>query len=248
MSFLIPAVCLSQSPSEGTTPPKGYKMLKRTGGKIARPNTQKGKIVFFNAQKQLPLETLRSGIDDFVNSYKFKIEFVEISTFTLDSASDEMKKAGAQIAVFLSDSCNVPVTFLTAPEQHWAVINVKNVTSGAKNQTFAAARIRKEMMRAFLCAAGAMDSQYDGSMMSPISSANDLDKVIEDPPVDALMRAMKTMKFVGVTPLELTTYKQACQEGWAPAPTNEIQKAVWDKVNAAPKNPMKIEFDPKKGR
>ena len=44
------------------------------------------------------------------------------------------------------------------------------------------------------------------------------------------------------------TYKEACEEGWAPAPTNEIQKAIWDKVRATPKNPMKIEFDPKKGR
>ena len=34
----------------------------------------------------------------------------------------------------------------------------------------------------------------------------------------------------------------------APAPTNEFQKAVWDKVHAIPQNPMKIEFDPKKGR
>ncbi len=30
-----------------------------------------------------------------------------------------------------------------------------------------------------------------------------------------------------------TTYKQAVKEGWAPAPTNDIQRAVWDSV----KNP-----------
>jgi len=38
------------------------------------------------------------------------------------------------------------------------------------------------------------------------------------------------------------------EEGWAPAPTNEYQKIVWDKVHAIPQKPMKIEFDPKKGR
>ena len=45
----------------------------------------------------------------------------------------------------------------------------------------------------------------------------------------------------------MSTYKKACQEGWVSAPTNDIQKAIWDKVHAAPKNPMKIEFDSKKG-
>ena len=53
---------------------------------------------------------------------------------------------------------------------------------------------------------------------------------------------------LGVTKMEKTTYLRACKEGWAPAPTNEVQKRVWDKVHAAPRMPMKIEFDPKKGR
>ena len=52
----------------------------------------------------------------------------------------------------------------------------------------------------------------------------------------------------GLMPWKQTTYKKACQEGWAPAPTNEYQKAIWDKIHSVPANPMKIEFDPKKGR
>ena len=45
-----------------------------------------------------------------------------------------------------------------------------------------------------------------------------------------------------------TSYQKACEEGWAPLPTNDVQKAIWDKVHAVPKNPMKIEFDPKQGK
>ena len=52
----------------------------------------------------------------------------------------------------------------------------------------------------------------------------------------------------GVTPARKGIYEAACQQGWAPAPTNDIQKAIWDKVHAVPATPMKIEFDPKKGR
>jgi hypothetical protein len=118
----------------------------------------------------------------------------------------------------------------------------------ARNEVFAAARIRKELMCGFLCAAGAMNSQYQGSMMSAIKEPKDLDKMLEDPPIDAIVRAIESLKVHGVTPQEVATYKKACEEGWAPAPTNEYQKAVWDKVHAPPRNPMKIKFDSKKGR
>ena len=47
---------------------------------------------------------------------------------------------------------------------------------------------------------------------------------------------------LGVTPWKETTYKRACEEGWAPAPTNEYQKAVWDKVHAIPDQPLKIKY------
>ena len=53
---------------------------------------------------------------------------------------------------------------------------------------------------------------------------------------------------LGILPVRTTTYLQACQEGWAPMPTNAVQKAIWEKVRAIPQSPMKIEFDPKKGR
>jgi len=42
--------------------------------------------------------------------------------------------------------------------------------------------------------------------------------------------------------------REACQEGWAPAPTNDIQKAIWNEVRQLPAKPIKIEFDPAKGK
>ena len=31
-----------------------------------------------------------------------------------------------------------------------------------------------------------------------------------------------------------TTYKVACEEGWAPAPTNDFQRAIFDATASAP--------------
>ena len=48
--------------------------------------------------------------------------------------------------------------------------------------------------------------------------------------------------------VKIGTYRQACQEGWAPAPKNDEQKAIWNQVHAIPDKPIKIEFDPKRGK
>ena len=37
---------------------------------------------------------------------------------------------------------------------------------------------------------------------------------------------------LGIPKITLKPYKIACEEGWAPAPTNDIQKAIWEKVKA----------------
>ena len=37
---------------------------------------------------------------------------------------------------------------------------------------------------------------------------------------------------MGIPQIRRVSYKNACEEGWAPAPTNEFQKAIWEKVKA----------------
>ena len=58
----------------------------------------------------------------------------------------------------------------------------------------------------------------------------------------------ESVSAIGLQAAKPVSYKMACRQGWAPAPTNSIQKAIWDEVHAVPATPMKIEFDPKKGR
>ena len=222
--------------------------MRRYGGIIQVPNSQKGPIMIINAQRKLPLDKIRAGMDEFAQSQKFNVKLMNGEATTPEKASEDMKRLGADVAVFIQENPASSITLLNAPEQRWTILNVSAITASARNEVFAAARIRKELMRGFLCAAGAMNSQYQGSMMSAIKEPKDLDKMLEDPPIDAIVRAIESLKVHGVTPQEVATYKKACEEGWAPAPTNEYQKAVWDKVHAPPKNPMKIQFDPKKGR
>ncbi len=44
--------------------------------------------------------------------------------------------------------------------------------------------------------------------------------------------ALSQAKAMGIGQVRRTTYKKACEEGWAPPPTDEFQKAVAEKVAA----------------
>lgn len=103
-----------------------------------------------------------------------------------EKASEDMKKLGADVAVFIQENPESAITLLNASEQRWTILNASAITADARNEVFAAARIRKELTRGFLCAAGAMNSLYQGSMMAAIKEPKDLDKMLEDPPPDNL--------------------------------------------------------------
>lgn len=82
--------------------------------------------------------------------------------------------------------------------------------------------------------------------MDPVLSASELDKIPVDViGLDVLPAVSRAAEQFGIGRFRRTTYLKACQEGWASAPTNDIQKAIWNKVHEVPDKPIKIEFDPK---
>ena len=99
-------------------------------------------------------------------------------------------------------------------------------------------------MRGFALAGGcAFMSRSQIVLRDDIRSPRDLDLIQEDSyGVEAIMTLEKTLPYYGVMPWKVATYKKACREGWAPAPTNEYQQAIWDKVHAIPTDPIKIKY------
>ena len=110
-------------------------------------------------------------------------------------------------------------------------------------------RLCKELYRAYGLILGAYYSAKLPSVLSPAYSVGQIDNI----PVKMyspmhITAILHTAKILNLPILRPATYESACRMGWAPAPTNDVQKAIWDKVHAVPATPMKIEFDPKKGR
>lgn len=215
----------------------------RTGGKIEFPSAKQGRIVFVNTQDKADISWIREIANKFSTAHNLNIS-IEKGQFTFPNP-----KIIGNASLYIVDDSSLP-SLLHAPENRWTLVNISRLQEGnGEKPQFFEARFKKELTRAFCLLAGTQCSNYQGSLLTCITNPNQLDNFADyELPVDISERFIPYLAGFGVKPAIYTTYKKACEEGWAPAPTNDVQKAIWDKVHAAPKNPMKIEFDPKKGR
>lgn len=226
------------------------KRARRHGGVVSKEGSRKGRVVFVNEQSQVPHADLELVAATIRLRDRINVDFIAGSGEKVTTMNAASKKAaiGADVVIFLTECDKCDTMMLAAPEGAWSIVNANAVCKGAGSDAVKKARMVKMTERGFYCAAGAMNSQYPNSLMGAVRKPIDLDKLSSEPPADVIARTLESLASAGVTQQVYATYKKACQEGWAPAPTNEVQKAIWDEVHAIPATPMKIEFDPKKGR
>ena len=223
--------------------------MRRHGGTIRKPGSAYGKVVFLNAQKKVGSGEFKAALDEIENNIHPIWELKDVAEVSLPNPAADIKNHKGDVGVAIVDADSLPALLL-APEEGWAVVNVAALSKGNPPADVLASRVRKELLRGFALAGGcAFMSRSQIVLRGGIRSPRDLDSIQEDSyGVEALMTLERMLPYYGVMPWKQATYKKACREGWAPAPTNEYQKAIWDKVHAVPATPMKIKFDPKKGR
>ena len=212
---------------------------QRVGGFLEKPGTAKGSIAYVNCQQKAPKSWIDESIAYFSEVTKFKVNYAE-GTFDIKAP-----KFDGEVAIFIIEDETLP-PILVAPENKWALVNIAPI---AKEQrpVFFEQRTKKELSRAFAYLCGATGSKYERSLTRGITSQAELDKNYDyELPMDIVQRFWDYMKPLGVLPAQRATYLKACEEGWAPAPTNDVQKAIWDKVHAMPTEPLKIKPEEKK--
>ena len=218
----------------------------KAGGMVIKPNSSSGRIVFINTQSERAESNIADAIaalGDVIAKYTVVVEA------DVPGKPRELKeKHNANNAVIIVADDNSP-SLIVAPEECWALVNVRPLSQGLKTDAakakFYNSRCRKEIMRGFACAAGGLGSSFPGNIMN-VTRVPDLDLCDEFIPFDKAGVIKKHLKDNGVTPSRYATYRIACREGWAPAPTNDVQKAIWDKVHAMPTEPIKIKPEEKK--
>ena len=232
----------STGPAGETREQRHYRLR---GGNIERPDSFKGKVVFVDTQS-------RVGFTNVVLAARTLRDATECNIVAERAAGgkpeDFLRSTGAAVVVVVVDDETTPA-MLVAPEDHWGVVNVARLvgdlpTEKAKAR-FIGPRTTKEVIRAFSLLCGGGSSQFPGNMMNA-TSLRKLDTTVDSIPVDMVGYYQAYLKTLGVTVRAVTDYKTACREGWAPAPTNDVQKAIWDKVHEMPSAPIKIKPETKK--
>ena len=213
-------------------------VYKKTGGRLKEPSTQKGRFVYVNCQSEVPSSVLAGHALKLATALKVAID-VEDGAFSLPNPVLK-----GEACLYVVDDPALPMS-LVAPESRWAMVNIAPLKTPKK--AFFDARVKKELSRGFAMLAGASNSQFEMALTGCVVKPEGLDEFAgEDIPFDVMRRIEVYMRGYGIAPYRLSTYRKACQEGWAPAPTNDVQKAIWDEVHALPTKPIKIEFDPKR--
>ena len=218
---------------------RAQKRLQRTGGLILDIRRQQGAVLVINAQKSVSKKMIWETMKKLEDYFRFKINIEDAETVDADASKALLKSKNANLVLYIVDTCGKSI-MLVSPEECWAMVNIRAL--GDKNLE---SRAKKEVVRAFIYLCGGIASTFPHPMTHPVCDARALDLIENaDIPVDVLTRINKYSELMGITASKFTTYKKACEEGWAPAPTNEFQQAIWDKVkaeqNAAPTSPIRI--------
>lgn len=209
--------------------------MKKTGGFIESKGIG-APIVILDARK-VPATAPSKVTEVIEKTYRFPIvsktrpKKDDIHSFKFANEIRYADKAVMLIAIV--EDGNACPALVIYPEDRVALVNVDALSAGGATLEEVEVRLIKEIWRAIGFVGGAGYAGHDKSVMQPVTSAIELD--INQFQVMQPMEIQQMRKFFskyGVKQGFRTTYKKACQEGWAPAPTNDYQKAVWDNVKA----------------
>ena len=204
-----------------------------TGGRVVRPRSQQGRIVFLDLQSKYASTNSQHMVDTLVGGTEYRVVYEKgAEKWDITKATEIARAHKANIAIIIVDDAVTP-PMLVAPEEGWAAVNVARLEKGLPDNKLRkvvfSGRCRKEIMRAFSLVCGGGGSPYKGSAINA-ATIEDLDVTGDFIPFDTIQLYRPYLRNFGVTPRELVTYRQAVMEGWAADPTNEYQVAAKERA------------------
>ena len=207
---------------------------QKTGGLVEPPADGK-KLVVLDARiicKAPITNNLKVAARFMEFSYEIKKIVLAKGDCPLKLARQERKgKAGA--VLFYCEDDDMPILSIY-PEEAITVINVKPLRD--KDELTYLRRFHKEFWRGLAFTFGGYGGTQQGqTVLAPVFSLEELDNLransIAPTQVNSITVGKNRLRIYGDRPVP---YVRACREGWAPAPTNDVQKAIYDRI----KNPI----------
>lgn len=247
-SLAIPLIAAGTSTaSEGKTKYQAEfakKYYANTGGRVVKPDSGEGRIVFYNAQSKISEETLKTVLDHMTITLAVRMELVKGKPISIDAFDGAAKTSGGGATIFLLDSATLPLS-LVAYENGWGMVNAALLASSPADKL--AERTEKELTRTVGLTCGLAGGMGAASLMIPVRKVDALDNVALPMERGNNMVTGPIHRYLlnfGVTPVTVATYRKACTDGWAPKPKDDVQRALWEstqeKKERGPVNGIKI--------
>ena len=213
-----------QHPRFRLSRPSGGLLLRKISGKV---------IAVRNAQTSIPSAALEAAADHARRTTYLPVVII---------AKDE-KRNDVAAEVMLTDApVRAGQTVVVAPEQHFAELATSWLVADSPENGTRDERIKAELTRVVLMTLGCGISPFQPDLMCYVSSLKALDR-LSRATIGPATRSVfeETRQRLNIEKIAFATYRQACQEGWAPAPSNDEQKAIWKEVHELPSAPITIE-------
>ena len=215
--------------------------LRESGG-IVEKKVDGPKALIINAQSEVPM----SDIESAVKSIRQLVQ-IEIEAQSGNPGRTYKPTKDHPAVVTIINNLGNDTTILVAPEQNWAILNVALLIADKPTHKTLSDRIHKEIWRATAMTLGASNSMTQPCLLRQINTLHELDHTKNMvPSPEPISNMIDVSDKLGISRVHRASYRRACEEGWAPAPTNDVQKAIWDKVHALPTAPIKIKPETKK--
>lgn len=207
------------------------------GGHIYQPMQTKV-VSIANEQKMLDAAVLEKIAAEMQDLVKFPVRV---------GAKDD-------VAVTLKVcECDVQGPLVVYPDNALACVSVKKLSADNPSKETLELRVTKELWRALIYVLGGGNTFVPQCVMKQVASLKDLDAIpARCASPDAFSRINDSAEKLGIKRERRVTYRQACKEGWAPAPTNDVQRAVAERVKTEmafekqtkdPTKPIRIKFN-----
>lgn len=204
--------------------------MEATGGFVTKPG--EGKVAIVNCQKKFDRKLVAECVDNIREQAKVCIELID-GDFALYT-----RPAGYNVAFYIADDPKLPPS-VVAVEAGWGMMNIAEL--GADEKLFV-----KQFNRAAALTFSAGVSKFTSSVMQPSDGVAGLKKIVGTGiPMDVVGAMRYNLRGHGVTETVRAIYRQAIAQGWAPQPTNDAQRVIWEQMHAEPTKPMTIQYKKK---
>ena len=205
-------------------------MLAKTGGIVLSP-VEGPSMLVLNLQTRVATVALNATVEQFQKLMRLPVLLkAKASEEPVTEALKALLNKDTAAVVVIADSPGYP-SLLVAPESRWVLVNVAALDGEGCSAERLAERTLKELWRAVGYLMGAAYSTNEHCVLKPVFSAADLD-ALETRTLcpEPFGKIMDQAKKLGMKLQRMTTYRKAVEEGWAPSPTNDFQKAIWNEL------------------